>query len=1553
MASSSTATKTTNTVNIPWPCLISQPANTTVSASESRQIQQKTFAQAVSNVCDIPLSQFPKPCVKGDDLAISIPEDEFIAGTEDCKHNLHGRIVLPKGSTPFTVESLRTKLAALWKAIGKWGVISLDMRRVRSIGTWNLSPGILKLFAWTSDFNPSLQQQTSAQVWIRIYGLSQEYWRPKIIFAIASGIGTPICSDSFTSKPMLDRSFGHYVRVLVDLNLFQDLRNRVLVERVGYAFFVDIEYENLPDVCTNCKIIGHHVGNCKRLKDTYKLRSVVAKGSTAPNKVYAPVIDKRKEPEVVDLAGSSTKSYVHVDHAQRRSEEDKELEDELNKDLVSNLDLQGFNVDSPNQVDTQISEDSEFVGDTQPPEVAAIDHVQQIPLVVQKDIEFLKESWANLAELEDNCALDLDPGIASMANKNPVSTGPAASTAKKALNVIDASIARVTQGDVNQQADKVITDDDDSQEFQLVVSKSKRSQKDNQQMSFTVDVSGVLFGITAVYASTYYLSRRALWSKITNIQSQNPLPWCCIGDFNTIIGSHEHRGSSTPARTPMLDFQHWSDSNNLLHLPTQGAFFTWTNGRRSRHSTHKRLDRAICNMDWVNACSSVRVLTLTKIRSDHFPILLEFKNHVTHAPSKFKFMKMWIAHPDCINVIKQSWNINITGCPMFVLTQKLKSLKEKLKVWNRNVFGNIHHNVKAASAKVDSLQQDIDTFGPTDELINQEKTARINFENVLNMEEIFWKEKAKVQWHCEGDRNTAYFHRLAKIRTTTSLITSLNHGYNTLTDPNEIFAHVVDHFSNLFNQSSLQYSAPGPDGFGAIFFQTYWEIIKQDVFKAVLQFFTSGWLLPNFNSNTLVLIPKTNNADSVNHFRPIVVANFKFKIISKILADRLATIMPAITSIQQRGFIKGRSIKDCICVTSEAINVLHKKSFGGNLAIKVDIAKAFDTLEWSFLLKVLKTFGFSQTFCKWIHAILLSAKNSISFNGRNHGFFSCSRRVRQGDPLSPLLFCLAEEVISRSITNLVREGKLTLISGCRNSNVPSHVLYADDIMLFCKGSTSNIQVLASLFMRYGQASGQFVNPQKSSIFAGSISQSKPKKCHLQPLADRVKIKLASWKASLLSIAGRVQLVKSVIYSMLLHSITIYAWPVSLIKDVEKWLRNFIWSGNVEKRKLVTVAWHKVCLPFQEGGLGLRSLSKINEAGNLKLCWELMHSNLQWAQLLKSRVFKKSKPVSYHVSSSIWSGIKHKFPDISLNCSWQIGNGEMVNFWTDSWCGEPLIDSLNIPQNLHHRLQASVSCFINNTSWQIPISITMAYPSIHHYIEQVTLPMLPKDDNYRWIHSHDGNLSFKDAYKYHCHPGQQLPTDENLLLRGCQLPSRCSLCGISEETTHHLFIECAFANHLWNWISTILNKQCIFLSLNDPLKLCSSQYSPLCNLVILSAVVNIFNVIWFCRNQCRFNDKSINIRSAINLVISGAFLSGNSSKLKAKSSIEEFLILKAFSVQISNTPPLVIKEVLWQPPIFNWVKCNSDGASLGNPGPSSCGGLFRNSNAEFLGAFAYN
>ncbi|MCH95958.1 RNA-directed DNA polymerase (Reverse transcriptase), partial [Trifolium medium] len=257
-------------------------------------------------------------------------------------------------------------------------------------------------------------------------------------------------------------------------------------------------------------------------------------------------------------------------------------------------------------------------------------------------------------------------------------------------------------------------------------------------------------------------------------------------------------------------------------------------------------------------------------------------------------------------------------------------------------------------------------------------------------------------------------------------------------------------------------SAPGPDGFGAFFYQYFWDIVKEDVVKAVLQFFTTSWILPGFNANIIALIPKTPDAVSIDQYRPIAMANFKFKIISKVIADRLANIMPSLISEEQMGFIHDRNIKDSLCIASEAANLLHNKSYGGNLALKIDITKAFDTLEWPFLLKVLKTFGFNDIFCNWIHVILQSAFLSVSINGKAHGYFNCTRGVRQGDPLSPLLFCLAEDVLSRNISKLVDEGKLELIKGTRHVNVPSHAFYADDLMIFCKGKMAGLMALKDL-----------------------------------------------------------------------------------------------------------------------------------------------------------------------------------------------------------------------------------------------------------------------------------------------------------------------------------------------------------------------------------------------------------------------------------------------------------------------------------------------------------
>lgn len=218
--------------------------------SNKEQPKAKSFASIVADdVCDIPVSQSPTLCLKGDRLAIAIPEEEYKLGVEACKH--HGRIIWAKGATPLTVSSLRSKLLELWTSIGKWGITSLgkgffefafssleDIQRVRSVSAWNIANGVLKMFPWTKYFVPSTLKQTSAQVWIRIHGLSQEYWRPRIIFAIASSIGTPICIDSTSNKSAFERPFGYFVRVLVDLDLTKEFIDKILVEHIGFAFLL-------------------------------------------------------------------------------------------------------------------------------------------------------------------------------------------------------------------------------------------------------------------------------------------------------------------------------------------------------------------------------------------------------------------------------------------------------------------------------------------------------------------------------------------------------------------------------------------------------------------------------------------------------------------------------------------------------------------------------------------------------------------------------------------------------------------------------------------------------------------------------------------------------------------------------------------------------------------------------------------------------------------------------------------------------------------------------------------------------------------------------------------------------------------------------------------------------------------------------------------------------------------------------------------------------------------------------------------------------------------
>lgn len=232
-----------------------------------------------------------------------------------------------------------------------------------------------------------------------------------------------------------------------------------------------------------------------------------------------------------------------------------------------------------------------------------------------------------------------------------------------------------------------------------------------------------------------------------------------------------------------------------------------------------------------------------------------------------------------------------------------------------------------------------------------------------------------------------------------------------------------------------------------------------------MSFMSSSPLDLSFNNGTLTLIPKKQNANRIADFRPISCCNTVYKAESKLLAERLKQTLPLIISNSQSVFIPGRLLVENVLMATELIQGYNWKKISKGSMLKVDLKKSFDSINWSYIVLILRALGFPEAFVNLIFQCISTTRFSVAINGELCGYFKGARGLRQGDPLSPYLFVLAMEVFSQMINKEFASGMIGYHPAASNPFV-THLAFADDIMIFLWSlqlSSTNLSNNGSVF----------------------------------------------------------------------------------------------------------------------------------------------------------------------------------------------------------------------------------------------------------------------------------------------------------------------------------------------------------------------------------------------------------------------------------------------------------------------------------------------------------
>ncbi|KAK9112464.1 hypothetical protein Scep_019983 [Stephania cephalantha] len=295
--------------------------------------------------------------------------------------------------------------------------------------------------------------------------------------------------------------------------------------------------------------------------------------------------------------------------------------------------------------------------------------------------------------------------------------------------------------------------------------------------------------------------------------------------------------------------------------------------------------------------------------------------------------------------------------------------------------------------------------------------------------------------------------------------------------------YTKDEFTNALSQMHPD-KAPGPDGFNPVFYQKFWGLTGNEIFAQCAGWMESLQFPQGLNDTTIALIPKMEKPQSMKDFRPISLCNVLYKVMAKVVTNRLKPHLHQLISETQSAFVPGRLIVDNVMVAFESLHAMKCNSKGkfGNVALKVDISKAYDRVDWSFLKGILLKLGFDDRWVQLVVYLISSVSSWVNFNGELVGPIHPQRGLRQGCPLSPYLFILCAEGLTALLSEAENAGMLHGCKVIRGAPPISHLLFADDSLFFFRASLEEAQCMKSLLNKYERASGQAINLSKSAMF---------------------------------------------------------------------------------------------------------------------------------------------------------------------------------------------------------------------------------------------------------------------------------------------------------------------------------------------------------------------------------------------------------------------------------------------------------------------------------------